>query len=414
VTLRSVDEHLQAVLDDLTPMAAVPQPLLDALDLACAEDVVAPISLPSFDNSAMDGYAVRSGDAAAAGVHAPVELSLVGESRAGHPADLPVGRGEAIAISTGAMLPAGADCVVRLEDTEHRDGRVLILSAPRPGLNVRRAGEDLAAGELAIAGGTLLGPAELGVLASVGGRQVFCQRRPTVSVLSTGDELRAPGEQLGPGQIHDTNSHSVSALAALAGGLVQPPRWAGDTEAEVNDALAGVLSADVAIVCGGVSVGAHDHVRPALTALGVDQRFWGVALKPGRPTWFGVREGGGLVFGLPGNPVSAIVTFLLFVRPALLALAGHEDDPERTTALLDEPYPKQPGRAHAVRCRLSLAEDGWHVRPTKAQGSHVLSSMIGAECLAFIPTEAESLEAGCRVEAMLLPKPALRGKMVDR
>ncbi|MGA9634525.1 MAG: gephyrin-like molybdotransferase Glp, partial [Solirubrobacterales bacterium] len=379
-----------------------------------AEPVAAPADVPAFDNSAMDGYAMRAEDGSAANVDAPLELELVAESRAGRPADLPVDRGQAIAISTGAKLPAGADCVVRIEDTEQRERRVLILDAPVPGLNVRRAGEDLSAGEVALAGGTVLGPAELGVIASVGRAQVVCHRRPAVAVLSTGDELRPPGGDLGPGQIHDTNSHSVAALAALAGGLVSPPGWAGDTETEVNDALAPALAADVAIVCGGVSVGAHDHVRPALTALGVEERFWGVALKPGRPTWFGVREGGGLVFGLPGNPVSAIVTFLLFVRPALLALAGHEEDVERTTAVLDDAYPKQPGRAHAVRCRLRLAEDGWHVRPTKAQGSHVLSSMLGADCLAFLPTDAESLKAGSRVEIMLLPKLPLRGKMVDR
>jgi molybdopterin molybdotransferase len=233
-------------------------------------------------------------------------------------------------------------------------------------------------------------------------------------VISTGDELRAPDRPLSAGQIHDTNSYSVAALAILAGGLVRPPAWAGDSRADVNDALVAALTAEVAVVCGGVSVGAHDHVRPVLAELGVEERFWGVALKPGRPTWFGVRDGGGLVFGLPGNPVSAMVTFVLFVRPALLALAGQEADLKRTTAILDEEYPKKPGRAHAVRCRLRLAEDGWHVRPTKEQGSHVLSSMLGADCLAFLPTETESLEAGADVEIALLPKGPPRGEMVSR
>ena len=321
--LITAEEARQAVLAQVSALPAEPVELGRAAGRVLAEPVAAPADVPAFDNSAMDGYAMRAEDGSAANVDAPLELELVAESRAGRPADLPVDRGQAIAISTGAKLPAGADCVVRIEDTEQRERRVLILDAPVPGLNVRRAGEDLSAGEVALAGGTVLGPAELGVIASVGRAQVVCHRRPAVAVLSTGDELRPPGGDLGPGQIHDTNSHSVAALAALAGGLVSPPGWAGDTETEVNDALAPALAADVAIVCGGVSVGAHDHVRPALTALGVEERFWGVALKPGRPTWFGVREGGGLVFGLPGNPVSAIVTFLLFVRPALLALAGH-------------------------------------------------------------------------------------------
>ena len=413
-TLATVEEARQAIVAEVRPLEPEPVELDRALGRVIAETVTATADVPSFDNSAMDGFAVRAGDASGAGVHSPVELELVGESRAGHPTADPVDRGQAIAISTGAMMPAGADSVVRLEDTRSRDGQVLILSAPEPGLNVRRAGEDLTMGEAALPAGTLLGPAELGVLASLGRPSVDCRRRPTVSVVSTGDELRGPEETLSPGQIHDTNSYSASALAVLAGGLVSPPTWAGDTREEVDEALASALSADVAVVCGGVSVGAHDHVRPALSSLGVEERFWGVALKPGRPAWFGVRDGEGIVLGLPGNPVSTIVTFLLFVRPALLALAGREEDPDRTTAILDEPYPKRPGRAHAVRCRLRLADDGWHVRPTKAQGSHVLSSMLGADCLALLPTGAASLDRGARVEIALLPKTPPRGKMVRR
>jgi molybdopterin molybdotransferase len=412
-TLVTVEEARRAVLTEAHSLSAEPVGLDGALGRVIAEPVIAVADVPSFDNSAMDGYAVRASDTTGAGGHTPVELDLVGESRAGHPCERPLDRGEAIAISTGAMVPSGADSVVRLEDTQSRDGQVLIQSAPEPGLNIRCAGEDLHAGESAISPGTVIGPAELGVVASLGRPSVSCHRRPVVSILSTGDELRAPEQPLSPGQIHDTNSYSVTALAILAGAIVRPPATAGDTRAEVNDGLAGVLAADITIVCGGVSVGAHDHVRPALAELGVEERFWGVALKPGRPTWFGVRDGGGLVFGLPGNPVSAIVTFLLFVRPALLSLAGRDEDSERTAAVLDEDYPKQPGRTHAVRCRLRLAEDGWHVRPTKAQGSHVLSSMLGADCLAFLPTESASLEAGAMVEIALLPKTPLRGKMAN-
>jgi molybdopterin molybdotransferase len=225
----------------------------------------------------------------------------------------------------------------------------------------------------------------------------------------TGDELVDPAAPLSPGQIHDSNSHTVPALARLAGAMVISVDRVADEQELIRGALERGREADVSVVCGGVSVGPHDHVRAALESLGVSERFWGVALKPGKPTWFGVRDGGGLVFGLPGNPVSAVVTFLLLVRPALLALSGIRESRLRATAILDERYPKTPERAHAVRCRLTLADDGWHVRPTKEQGSHVLSSMLGADCLALMPAEAETIEAGTRVEIELLPETPLAG-----
>jgi molybdopterin molybdotransferase len=413
-SLVTLEAAREAVLAEAEPLPAESVPIERALGRVSAEQVRATSAIPPFDNSAMDGYAVRSADAASASPHAPVELSLAGESRAGRPWDRSVDEGEAVAISTGAVLPHGADSVVRLEDTEADDGRVVVLEAPEAGLNVRRAGDDLREGDVAIDPGTVLGPAELGVLASVGGSSLSCHSRPTVSVLVTGDELADPGERLSPGQIYDTNSHAVASLAQLAGGIVSSVERVEDEEAAVREALRVALDADVAVVCGGVSVGTHDHVRPALAELGVGERFWGVALKPGRPTWFGVQNSGGLVFGLPGNPVSAMVTFLLFVRPALHALAGASTNPLRATAILDERYPKSAGRAHAVRCRLRLFDDGWHVRPTKEQGSHVLSSMLGADCLALIPTDAETIEAGTRVEIELLPEAPLAGEVTPR
>jgi molybdopterin molybdotransferase len=412
-SLVTVEEARAAVRTEVEPLPLESVPIEHGLGRVSGEGIRAAAPVPQFDNSAMDGYALRAKDVAGASPQTPVELPLVGESRAGHPLTRPLTAGEAVAISTGAALPTGADCVVRLEDTQLGDGRIAILSAPEAGLNIRRSGEDLREGEDALEAGTVLGPAELGVIASVGRPEISCHRRPTVSVLVTGDELADPGAALAPGQIHDTNSHTVSSLVRLAGGSVTAVERVEDQEEAVRRALEGTLEADVAIVCGGVSVGPHDHVRTALAGLGVDERFWGVALKPGKPTWFGVHDGG-LVFGLPGNPVSAIVTFLLFVRPALMGLAGVAEDPLGTTALLDEDYPKRPGRAHAVRCRLALADDGWHVRPTKEQGSHVLSSMLGAHCLAFLPTGAEDLEAGARVEIELLPETPLAGEMATR
>jgi molybdopterin molybdotransferase len=410
-SLVTVEDARADVLAQVEALPAESVPIDHALGRVSADEVRAAAPVPPFDNSAMDGYALRAADVASASPHTPVDLPLVGESRAGRPWERELAPGQAVAISTGATLPAGADSVVRLEDTQREDGSVTILSAPDVGLYVRRAGEDLREGDLALEAGTVLGPAELGVLASVGQPALSCHRRPTVSILVTGDELAKAEDALSSGQIHDANSHTVSSLARIAGAVVVSVERIRDEERRLREALERALGADLAVVCGGVSVGPHDHVRSALADLGVSERFWGVALKPGKPTWFGVQESGRLVFGLPGNPVSAMVTFILLVRPALLALVGMGEGLLRTTAIIDERYPKRPGRAHAVRCRLTLGDDGWHVRPTKEQGSHVLSSMLGADCLALIPTEAGTVEAGARVEIQLLRETALAGEV---
>jgi molybdopterin molybdotransferase len=202
--------------------------------------------------------------------------------------------------------------------------------------------------------------------------------------------------------VRNSNAHSIRALAERAGAVVETVELVADDRADTEAALGRALDGDLAIVCGGMSVGRHDHVRPALAALGAEEVFWGVALRPGKPTWFGVAPDGALVFGLPGNPVSAIVTFLLFARPAVRAMLGAAEHPMRATAILDADYPKSPGRAHLVRCRLELRDDGWHAAPTKDQGSHVLTSMLGADALAIVPTDSAGVAAGERVEIELL------------
>jgi molybdopterin molybdotransferase len=380
------------------PLGAEPVPLTGALGRVLAADVAAGDDVPGFDNSAMDGFAVRAADTAAA----PVALPLAGESRAGRPAGAPLPPRSAMAISTGAMLPEGADAVVRVEDTTAREAEVEIRVAVPLGRNVRRAGEDVRAGTTVLTAGTRLGPAELGVLASVGMAEAGCGRRPRVAVLTTGDELVGPGEPLLPGAVRDTNAIGVRALATQAGADVVAVRRVPDGREATVDALRAALEADVVVACGGVSVGAHDHVKPALAELGVEAAFWGVALRPGRPTWFGTR-GDTLVFGLPGNPVSAMVTFHLFARPALLALAGAAEPRTVVEAIIDEAYGKAPGRTEAVRCALQARADGWHVRPTGPQGSHVLTSMVGAGALALLPAEQGDVAAGERVEIELLP-----------
>ena len=365
----------------------------DVLGRVVAEEVAADVDLPPFVSSAMDGFAVAAG--------AEGELEVIGESRAGHPAGTGVRPGTAVRISTGAVVPEGAGAVVPVERTSGTGARVTVERVP-DGANIRGAGEDVRAGEIVLRPGTEIRAAEAGVLAAVGRSSVHCARRPRVAVLATGDELRAPGEKLAFGQIRDSNAVALAAQAALAGGEVVSNEVVGDTFDSTVDALRTALDhSDLVAVSGGVSVGPHDHVKPALAELGVEEIFWGVSLKPGKPTWFG-RIGRTLVFGLPGNPVSAMVTFHLFARPALRAMLGADPAARRVTALLDAAVALNGAREQAIRCRISARDDGWHVEPTKAQGSHVLTSMLGAGALAFVPAGEGHLAAGSRVEVELL------------
>jgi molybdopterin molybdotransferase len=369
-----------------------------ALGRVLAEEITASERVPAFDSSAMDGYAVRADDLAAASAASPVFLAVVDESRAGSPASRALAGGQAIAISTGAVLPSGTDAVARIEDTSRRGDGVQVSVSPGAGDNIRRAGEDVRPGQTLMRSGATLGPAELGVLASLAHARVRCARRPRVAVVVSGDELLAPEEPMRPGGVRDSSSFSIPALARCAGGeVVGTSIMRDDAEATRAAIAAAIDDVDVAVICGGVSVGAHDHVRPALAALGAEEVFWGLALKPGRPAWFGTA-GRTLVFGLPGNPVSAIVTFVLLVGPAVRALLGADDARRRATAVMDCDYTKPPGRAHAVRCRLKAREDGWHAEPTGAQGSHILTSMLGADALAIVPSETDGVRAGQRVE----------------
>jgi molybdopterin molybdotransferase len=401
-----LDDARGAVIARAAALVAEEVALGEALGRRLAEDVAADSPVQGFDNSAMDGFAVRAADTAAARPGAPIALEVAGESRAGHPAGVALAAGEAIAISTGAMLPADADAVVRVEDIERRGDRVLVEARVVAGSNVRRAGEDIAAGETVLHRGARIGPAQLGVLASVGRDRVRCHRRPRVAVLTSGDELRMPGELLAAGEVRNSNSFSVPALATLAGAEVCSVAWTPDEPEATRVALEAGLDADVTLVCGGVSVGEHDHVKDVLDQLGVERVFWRVALKPGGPTWFGTR-GETLVFGLPGNPVSAMVTVILLARPALVALGGGRPDRRRTFATLASDYEKSPGRVHALRCRLELTESGWRAHPAPRQGSHVLTSMLGADCLALVPARSGYLRAGEQVEIELLDEASM-------
>jgi molybdopterin molybdotransferase len=389
-----VAEARSRVLGAVGRLPAETVPVADALGRVLAEDVESPISVPPFDSSAMDGYALIAGAAA--------ELELIGEARAGHPAEAAVRPGTAIAISTGAALPEGATAVVPVERTEAAGAGVRVPDT-EPEANIRRAGEDIAAGETVLRAGEALEPAALGVAASVGRASLSCARRPRVALLVTGDELTDPGEPLAPGGIYSSNAYALAAQVERAGATLALRERVADTAQATRAALGSALDgADVVVVSGGVSVGPHDHVKPALAELGVEQRFWGVSLRPGKPVWFGTL-GDKLAFGLPGNPVSAMVTFQLFVRPALAALQGADPSISRTAARLEQAVARSPRREQAVRVRLAAGDDGWRVSPTKgAQGSHVLTSMLGANALALIaPGEGEAA-AGELVEVELL------------
>ena len=391
--LISIDEARERVLAAVRPLGREDVELAATLERVLAVPALAEEDLPPFDASAMDGFAVPDGKAGT--------FHIEGESRAGAPASSSIAPGTACRISTGAVVPEGTHAVVPVEATEERDGAV-VVPASNAGANIRRAGEDVRAGETVLAAGTEIGAAELAVLASLGVATVTCAQRPRLAMLATGDELVEPNAALAPGQIRNSNAYGVAAQARQAGAEVVERSRVPDDAAATREALASALEgADVVCVSGGVSVGPHDHVKPALAELGVGERFWGVRLQPGKPTWFGTR-GGTLVFGLPGNPVSAMVTFHLFARPAIRALQGADPGIRPARARLDEPLRRNPKRDQMVRVRLEQRDDGWVARPTKAQGSHVLTSMLGADALARVPQGEGDVAAGERIDIELL------------
>jgi molybdopterin molybdotransferase len=389
--LLPIDEARAAVLAHIGPLGAEEVAVAGARNRVLAEDVAAAGDVPPFANSAMDGFLVSAGPAQR-------RLRIVGESRAGAPATKPPGEEEALRISTGALVPPGDGLgVLPVEHATEQDGHVTTNADTAPGQHVRHAGEDIRAGTTVLSRGAPLSAAALGVAVVCGRATLRCARRPRVVVLSTGDELSAPGEPLGPGQIHNSNGVTLAALAAQAGADVTTHGAVQDTEAAARAAIEQALDAtDVLLLSGGVSVGPHDHVKPALDALGVTERFWRVALQPGKPTWFGTKEDT-LVFGLPGNPVSAVVTFLLFARPAIAALQGRDPGAPRVTARLTTAIERHAGRDRAVRVRLTEDGDARTATPTGPQGSHQLTSMLHADGLAIVPAGDGALAEGERV-----------------
>ena len=439
LTVAQAREQILAAIDPLPEESVA---IDAALDRVLARDLRSAGDVPPFASAAMDGYAVLAGPAGRT-------LRVIGESSAGVPSQLAIGAHEAIRTSTGAAVPAGANAVIRQEFVEADGDQVTLRADVAVEDDIRRQGEDFAAGATALLDGATLGPAELAAAVAAGASEVWCARRPRVAILCTGTELRAPGEQLGPGEIHNANAVTLGALATRCGALTTPAERLADDPAAIEAALAAALHrADVVVVSGGVSMGPHDHVKPALAALGVSESFWGVAIQPGKPTWFGTFEGRSLpqdvgrqagcsppgnsgpsgplratdgpgrrtapssqgrlrlpVFGLPGNPVAAFVSFVLFVRPALLALQGRvADRAADEVAELGVAVRRSPGRAQAVRVHVTRSEGRTIAVPNGPQGSNLISSLLGADALVMIPPGEGDLEAGSRVALIAIPQ----------
>jgi molybdopterin molybdotransferase len=397
----TVEEALERILAEITPLGQETVALPEALGRVLAQPIASAESVPPFANSAMDGYALRSADTQSASPAHPHRLRLVGTVQAGSVASRPVGPGEAMRILTGAPVPPGADAVIQQELTETSEGWVQLQAPVAPGNNVRHAGEDIQPGTRVLEERAVLGPSEIGVLASLGVPEVRVYRRPVVSILATGDELVEVRERLRPGQIRNSNSYLVAAAVTQAGGV---PRRLGIARDEVDDLRAKLLAAqeaDLIITSGGVSVGDYDLVKDILREQGVID-FWRVNLRPGKPLAFG-RLGGTPLLGLPGNPVSAAVTFELFARPVLRKMQGYTNwlRPQVTARMLEH-FNDPSNRRHYVRARVEVRPEGFVATTTGPQGSHILTSMLGANALLVIPENHPPLHPGDLVQALVL------------
>lgn len=398
-------EAVRLVLDNTPRLPVENTPLEKAQGLVLAEDLEAKFDSPPFDNSAVDGYAVRSADAEEGRV-----FRVVDEAPAGRPAEKSVGEGEAIKIFTGGVIPEEADAVVMVENTSGWGEEFELKKAATPGQNVRRSGEDMREGDMILGAGTEVGAPEIALTATQGYGELPVYRSPKVAVLSTGTELVVPGERdLSPGEIYDSNSFAMLAQAREAGAEAFRVAAASDDADVLRDTIQRALeSADAVVTSGGVSVGEKDLVKSTLLDLGVEQVFWGVKLKPGKPVFYGMREDARF-FGLPGNPVSAMVCFELFVRPALMEMMGREDkERPRVQVYFDERVSNRLGRMHAMRVSLERTERGWLARSVGAQGSGLVSSLAKADALALIGPESE-VRAEEPVEAIVLREDVVSG-----
>ena len=394
----SIDEALELVLTGLAPVGSERIPLAEAAGRVAAEPARSAVDLPPFDRSAMDGYAVRAADTAPG-----VELRLVGGVAAGEVATAVVEPGTAARVSTGAAIPPGADAVLQSELAIERDGHVSPERALAPGTHVRVRGEDLHEGDELAPAGAVLTLSRISAMASAGVGEVVVHRRPRLHLVVTGSELLPLGAPPEPGRIHESNGLMVRLLAARAGAEVVDDGVVGDDREATREAVRAGLEGDVLVVSGGVSVGPHDHVKPAFEDCGVEEVFWRVRIKPGKPLWFG-RRGDTLVFGLPGNPLSTIVCFCVFIEPALRRLAGERDARPRLEAgRLTVPARASDGRTTFLTATLRPGADGTlEATPTERQGSHMTGALGESDGFAVAPDEAGELAAGAPVDVLRL------------
>ncbi len=397
-SLLTLEEAQEQVLARARPLRAEDVPVTTAAGRVSAEDVRARVDLPPFASSAMDGFALRAADV-------PATLRVVGESAAGRPFDGELGAGEAVAISTGAVVPDTADAVVPVERVVRTDDGIEVSHELAAGVNVRPRGGDVSRGDVVVPAGARLEPARLAAAAAAGVAAVSCARRPRVVVLATGSELVPPGEPLQPGQVYEANALMLAAALASAGAEVVAGPPAPDEPAALRAALERGLDADVLVTSGGVSVGEHDLVRGIEEELGVEEVFWRVAIKPGKPISFGVH-GQTLVFGLPGNPVSALVGCELFVKPALRALQGAAEPlPRYERGSLGAALPRNEERDEFVRARAAAGDDGTVLEPVAGQQSHMIVRAAAADALVHVPRGNGELAAGSRVSWLRLGAP---------
>ncbi|HJQ83463.1 MAG TPA: gephyrin-like molybdotransferase Glp [Candidatus Binatia bacterium] len=385
--LLSVSEAQERVLARVRALPGEAVSVAAAAGRVLAEDATARVDLPPFPSSAMDGFALRSSDV-------PGRLRIAGESAAGRPYEGVVGGGECVRISTGGVIPAGADAVIPVEYVVQSDNELTVEEDLETGAHVRPRGGDIRAGDVVVPRGRRLGAGAIGALAAAGIGEVVCARRPRVAVLATGTELVPPGEPLAPGQVYEANGTMLAAAIAAAGGDTELLSTVADTEDEHRHALERGLEADVLVTTGGVSVGEHDLVRRIEAELGVGEVFWRVAVKPGKPVSFGVR-GPTLVFGLPGNPVSSLVGFELFVQPALLALQGATEPlPRFGSATLARRVRRNPARDEFLRARSRTGDGGVVVEPLDGQESHMIARASAADVLVLAPAGEGEIAAG--------------------
>jgi molybdopterin molybdotransferase len=383
----SLAEAQALVLERARPLTTETLALADAAGRVLAEPARAVVDLPPFRSSAMDGYALRAADT-------PGRLPVVFRIAAGAPAPRPLEPGETMGIATGGLVPDGADAVIQHERVVERDNKVEVPDAVAEGANVRDPGRDVTAGAVVAAAGTRLGPAQIGALAAAGAAEVVCTRRPRVAVLTTGTELREPGSALAPGEVYEANGVMLAAQLSTAGADVTRLDPVADDEDAHRRALETGLHFDVLVTSGGVSVGPHDLVRRIEAELGVEEVFWRVAVRPGKPVSFGVC-GSTLVFGLPGNPVSTLVGCELFVRPAVLALQGaSEPGPRFSAGRLATPVSRNPGRDDLLRARSQVTDDGVVLTPVTGQESHMIVRAAEADALVLVPRGEGELPAG--------------------